>query len=189
MEVTQIVEHCREGQILLSIPPISPICAAAILATIGHIANFEDAGHLKSYFGWAPKRAQTGVSFDRTSLTQGGSREMKKIMYLVAWHAIKTESEWASLYKRLVPRLCSYDERTQTYKGRGKAIGHVIGRLISLIYALLKQDDETLSHLSPGTQPPEPVLYDPELHKRHRTGHYQPLRKKLPQNRIVLVQP
>src|SRR5207237_6009060 len=94
-----------------SISPISPMYAAAILATIGHIANFEDAGHLKSYFGWAPKRAQTGVSFDRTSLTKGGSREMKKVMYLVAWHAIKDGTEWASLYKRLVPRLCTYDER------------------------------------------------------------------------------
>jgi transposase len=187
-EVTQIVEHSREGQILLSIPPISPMCAAAILATIGHIANFEDAGHLKSYFGWAPKRAQTGVSFDRTSLTKGGSREMKKIMYLVAWNAIKAETEWASLYKRLVPRLCSYDERTQAYKGKGKALGHVIGRLIRLIYALLKQDDETLRHLAPGTPPPEPVLYDPELHRRHRTGHYQPSKKKLPENRIVQVQ-
>ena len=91
MEVAQIVEHSRKGQILLSIPPICPMYAAAILATIGHIANFEDAGHLKSYFGWAPKRAQTGVSFDRTSLTKGGSREMKKIMYLVAWNAIKAD--------------------------------------------------------------------------------------------------
>src|SRR5260221_14759287 len=79
--------------------------------------------------------------------------------------------------------------RTQTYKGRGKAVGHVIGRLITLIYALLKQDDETLSHLPPGTQPLEPVLYDPELHRHHRAGHYQPLRKNLPENRIVLVQP
>ncbi len=135
-EICQIVEHCREGKILLSIPPISPLAAATILAAIGHIANFEDAGHLKSYFGWAPKRAQTGVSFDHTSLTKGGSREMKKIMYLVAWHAIKDETEWAKLYKRLVPRLCTYDERTQTYRGRGKAVGHVIGRLITLIYAL-----------------------------------------------------
>jgi transposase len=115
MEVAQIVEHSREGQILLSIPPICPMYAAAILATSGHIANFEDAGHLKSYFGWAPKRAQTGVSFDRTSLTRGGTRPMKKVMYLVAWNAIKSETEWASLYKRLVPRLCTYDERTQTY--------------------------------------------------------------------------
>ena len=113
---------------------------------------------------------------------------MKKVMYLVAWNAIKAETEWASLYKRLVPRLCPYDERTQAYKGKGKAIGHVIGRLITLIYALLKQDDETLSHLPPGVKPPEPVLYDPELHRHHRTGHYQSLRKKLPENRIVHVQ-
>jgi hypothetical protein len=189
MEVTQIVELSREGRILLSIPPISPLHAAAILATIGHIANFEDAGHLKSYFGWAPKRAQTGVSFDRTSLTRAGSREMKKLMYLVAWNAIKGESEWASLYRRLVPRLCIYDERTQAYKGKGKAVGHVIGRLITLIYALLKQDHETLRHLAPGTPPPEPMLYEREVHQRHRTGHYQPLRKNLPENHIVLIQP
>jgi transposase len=187
-EICQIVEQCREGTILLSIPPMSPLAAATMLAGIGHIANFEDAAHLKSYCGWAPKRAQTGVTFDRTRLTQGGSRELKRVMYLVAWNAIKTETEWASLYKRLVPRLCSYDERTQAYKGRGKAIGHVIGRVITLIYALLKQDNETLRHLAPGTPPPEPVLYDPELHRRHRTGHYQPLRKKLPENRIIHVQ-
>jgi transposase len=187
-EICQIVEQCREGKILLSIPPMSPLAAATMLAGIGHIANFEDAAHLKSYCGWAPKRAQTGVTFDRTSLTQGGSREMKRVMYLVAWNAIKTETEWASLYKRLVPRLCSYDERMQAYKGRGKAIGHVIGRLITLIYALLKQDDETLRHLAPGIQPPEPVLYDPELHRHHRTGHYQPLKKKPPESRIVHVQ-
>jgi transposase len=189
MEVAQIVEHSREGQILLSIPPICPMYAAAILATIGHVANFEDARHLKSYFGWAPKRAQTGISFDRASLTKGGSREMKKVMYLVAWNAIRSETEWASLYKRLVPRLCTYDERTQTYKGKGKALGHVIGRLITLVYALLKQDDEMLSHLPPGTEPPEPVLYDPDLHKRHRTGHYRPIRKEHATNRIVQVEP
>jgi transposase len=83
-EICQIVEQSREGKILLSIPPIGPLAGASILAAIGHIANFENAGRLKSYFGWAPKRAQTGVSFDRTSLTPAGSREMKKVMYLVA---------------------------------------------------------------------------------------------------------
>jgi transposase len=187
-EICQIVEQCREGKILLSIPPISPLAAATMLATIGHIANFENAGRLKSYFGWAPKRAQTGVTFDRTRLAPGGSREMKRVMYLVAWNAIKGETEWANLYKRLVPRLCTYDERTQAYKGRGKAIGHVIGRLITLIYALLRQDNETLSHLAPGTQPPDPVLYDAELHRLHRTGHYQSLKRTRPENRIVQVQ-
>jgi len=95
---------------------------------------------------------------------------------------------WSPDGKRLVPRLCTYDERTQAYKGRGKVIGHVIGRLITLIYALLRKDYETLSGLGPGAEPPEPVLYDAQLHKQHRTGHYQPLKKKPLENRIVQVQ-
>src|SRR5260370_37953365 len=51
------------------------------------------------------------------------------------------------------------------------------------------QDDETLSHLAPGTRPPEPVLYDRELHKHHRAGHYHPIRKEHPINRIVQIEP
>jgi transposase len=186
-EIGQIVERSREGQILTSIPPISPLYAASIIATIGSIGNFADAAHLKSYFGWAPTRAQTGVTFDRTRLTKGGSREMKKVMFLVAWKAIQTDTEWAKLYKCLVPRLCSYDDRTQVYKGKGKVLGHIIGRLIVLIFALLKKDYEVLSQLSPGTQPPPPTLYDAELHQRHRTGHYSPLRREGTKNRIVQV--
>ncbi len=38
-EIGQIVEQCREGKILLSIPPISPLAAATMLATIGHLAG------------------------------------------------------------------------------------------------------------------------------------------------------
>jgi hypothetical protein len=184
-EINQIVEQSREGQILTSIPPISPLYAAAIIAAIGSIGNFEDAAHLKSYFGWAPIRAQTGVSFDRTRLTKGGSREMKKVMFLAAWKAIQTDTEWAKLYKRLVPRLCSYDDRMQVYKGKGKVLGHIIGRLITLIFALLKKDYEVVSRLVPGADPPPPTLYDPELHRQHRTGHYFPLRKEGAKNRIV----
>jgi transposase len=45
-EICQIVAQCREGRILTSIPPISPLCAATIIATIGSIGNFEDAAHL-----------------------------------------------------------------------------------------------------------------------------------------------
>jgi transposase len=184
-EIAQIVEQSREGQILTSLPPISPLYAASIIATIGSIGNFEDAAHLKSYFGWAPTRAQTGVSFDHTHLTKGGSREMKKVMFLVAWKAIQTDTEWAKLYKRLVPRLCSYDDRMRVYKGKGKVLGHIIGRLITLIFALLKKDYEVVSRLVPGADPPPPTLYDPELHRQHRTGHYSPLRKEGAKNRIV----
>ena len=48
-QMLQIVEHCREGQILTSIPGIGPIPAAILIAMIGNIANFERPAQLKSY--------------------------------------------------------------------------------------------------------------------------------------------
>ena len=47
--ITDIVQNCREGQILFSIPPIGPVQAATIIATVGNIANFAKACDLKSY--------------------------------------------------------------------------------------------------------------------------------------------
>lgn len=79
-EITDIVKDSREGHILLSMPPIGPIQAATIIATVGNIANFEKASELKCYFGWAPSRDQTGVSFDRTKLARRGVRPMKHML-------------------------------------------------------------------------------------------------------------
>jgi hypothetical protein len=44
--------------------------------------------------------------------------------------------------------------------------------MISVIYALLKKDQEVLSKLPPGVKPPEPMLYDQEVHRQHRAGQY-----------------
>ncbi|WP_201394777.1 transposase [Ktedonobacter sp. SOSP1-52] len=82
-EIADIVGNCREGQILLSMSPIGVVQAATIIATIGNIANFEKASELKCYFGWAPRRDQTGVSFDRTKLTKRGMRPT----WATAWEA------------------------------------------------------------------------------------------------------
>jgi hypothetical protein len=46
--------------------------------------------------------------------------------------------------------------------------------MTSVIFALLKKDQELLAHLAPGAEPPEPTLYDPEIHRQHRMGQYQP---------------
>jgi hypothetical protein len=60
-----------------------------------------------------------------------------------------------------------------------KVIGRIAGQMVSVIYTLLKKDQESLNKLHPGTQAPGPVLYDPEVHRRHREGHYRaPCREK-----------
>lgn len=175
-EIVQVVEHSREGRILTSIPGIGPQAAATLIATIGTIANFERPAQLKSYFGWVPKVAQSGSSLDWTRLSPRGVRQMKHTMYLIVWRAIQWDSDWKEIYGRLVARKCRSDERTRRLIGREKVIGRLAGQMTSVIYALLKKDQELLSHLAPGTKAPEPTLYDPTLHRQHRLGQYQPSR-------------
>jgi transposase len=186
-EMTHVIEHSREGKILTSIPGIGPTQAAAILASIGNIANFERASQLKSYFGWAPSVAQSGYTLDHVRLTPRGQRHMKLTMYLIVWQAIRLkESEWSQIYERLVPIKCSYNERTRQYTGRAKVMGRIAGQIISVIYALLKRDMDVLNKIPSGTKLPEPVLYDSEIHHKHRSGQYRASLPKKPSNVLEL---
>ena len=174
--IVQIVEHSREGKILTSIPGIGSQAAAALIATIGTIANFERPAQLKSYFGWVPKIAQSGSTLDWSRLTPRGVRSMRQTMYLIVWRAIQWDTDWKEVYDRLVARKCHVDERTRRLIGQEKVIGRLAGQMTSVIFVLLKKDQELLAHLAPGGTPPAPQLYDVVLHRKHRMGQYQPSR-------------
>lgn len=97
---------------------------------------------------------------------------LHRAIYLVAWHTLRLpDNEFARLYTRLAPRKCVYDERMQEYRGKGKVIGRVAGQLITVMFTLLKRDQDLLAQ---GGSVPDPELYDPEVHRRHRAGQYPP---------------
>lgn len=175
-EMAQVVANCREGAILTSIPGIGPQAAATLIAMIGNIANFEHASQLKSYVGWVPKVAQSGSSLDWTRLSPRGVRQSKQTMYLIVWRAIQWDAEWKAMYERLIARKCRWDERSRRLIGREKVIGRLAGQMTCVIYTLLKKDQELLAHMAPGKELPPPALYDPEIHRQHRIGQYQPSR-------------
>jgi transposase len=168
--IAEIIRESREGQILMSLPMIGPQLAAAIIASIGTIANFEDAAALRGYFGWRPKREQTGTTMDRDALTRGGNHLLKQQIYLAVWTAIKLDTEWKDLYERLVPLKCQWDARQGRYIGKNKVIGRIAGQIITLIYHLLRKDYELLASLEPGKPPPPPMLYDRARHAAHRAN-------------------
>jgi hypothetical protein len=138
-EIQTIVEHSREGQILLSMQVIGVVQAAMIIAALGSIANFNKASELKAYFGWAPQVDTSGISLDKTKRTIAGKRSMRQVMFLVVCNAIGVESEWSHLYERLVPQKCRYDERTRTYKGKLRVMARSAGQIISMSFAFLKR--------------------------------------------------
>lgn len=183
-EVETVLHNSREGQILLSIPAIGNTIAATILASIGNIDNFQSAGHLKAYFGWAPSQTQTGTSKDSTALTSGGLRSIRSTMFMLVYVTIAQNTEWAKIYERLVLKKCPYDTRTKRRTGKKVVMGRIAGQILKLIYMLLKTDQELLQSLKPGETPPPPLLYDPSVHKQHREGNYIP-RTRSKQNRII----
>src|SRR5713101_6195936 len=189
-EIVRIVDQAREGQILLSFPGIGPVMAATLLAAVGSIHNFPSASALKSYFGWAPVVVQSGSILDHARLTRGGTRTMKQILFLAVFQAIRLQdNEWAKLYERLVKTRCPFDEKTQSRVGKKRVIGRVAGQMTEAIYALLKRDAELLAKVLPGQDPPPPMLYDPEVHQRHRQGHYRPLKPPPLPNTITVLHP
>ena len=112
---------------------------------------------------------------------------MKHTMYLAVWQAIRLkDSEWSKIYERLVPIKCSFNERTRQYSGRTKVMGRIAGQMISIIFMLLKRDSETLGKLPFGAKLPEPVLYNTEIHRQHRAGHYRAFTQQKPSNVIEL---
>lgn len=137
--IEPIISESREGKILLSFAGIGPTSAAMLIAGIGNIMNYANAYHLRSYLGWSPKQSQTGSTYDHTSLAKGGNRLLKRTLYLIAMNAIKTEP-WRSIYKTLCARMAVYNPKTRKWRGRRKAIGHICGKMIKLMYALLKKD-------------------------------------------------
>jgi transposase len=120
-EICQIVEHSREGQILLSIPGIGPLAAATLIAVIGNIANFSRASELKSYLGWAPMREQTGTSFDRSRLTHGGSRSTRQVLYLVVLSAThRQDCVWRSCMSVWFPGFVPLMRKPGPIEARGR---------------------------------------------------------------------
>jgi len=184
-EVACILEHAREGRILLSMPWLGLSSAAAILAAIGNIDNFASAAALKAYFGWAPKVIQSGVSTDSATISRAGERTMKEVLYLVAIRSVSGSGAWAPLYHRLVERTCAYDERTRSYRGKKKVVGRVAGQITAMIYAFLKADADMLAKTPQGSEPPPPMLYDAGIHQAHRAGAYRTMKPAVERGRLI----
>jgi hypothetical protein len=166
-EIEEIIGDSREGKILMSTGFVAEQGAAAIIAAIGTVARFENPGKLRAFAGWSPKATQTGTSKDAMSLAKGGNKILKQAIFFAAFQAIKDDTELKAKYDRLVVRKCNLDLRTGKYIGKMKCVGRIAGDIITLIYVLLKKDYDLLQSLPPGQEPPDPTLYDRELHAKH----------------------
>jgi transposase len=133
----------RDREILASLPSVSTLRQAVLLATIGDWRSFDNDRQLRKLLGWYPEARESGSSLSVHRLGSKGSRLARREIWLWTMSLLAPQqapTPFRTYYQRL---------RERGMRGNA-AVGHVAGKLISVLFHCLKSDE----------------LYDPERHAR-----------------------
>ena len=126
--------------VLLSLPGVGLITASTLIAETYGLAVFVHPKQLAAYVGIAPAPFQSGAFAAKARISKLGNPRLRRVLYLAAVAAVKTDSPLRDFYQRLLA------------KGKPKKVAliAVARKLLTLAFTLVK------------TQQP----YDPEFQSR-----------------------
>lgn len=112
---------------ITTIPGISIISGASILAELGKLSNYSNAGKMIKFAGVNPYINESGeFSADRTLITKKGSKYLRTTLYRVIIPVIRHNPVFNNYY---------HLKRSQG-KGHLCALGHCVRKLLRIIYHL-----------------------------------------------------
>lgn len=124
MRVGKIEE---DAELVLSIPGIGPLTAAALITSIRSIGRFEEADALKAYLGVYPRRWQSGAREGRSRMARHGNKVLKHMLWNAAKCAARHNPDCCALYERMIA----------ANKSAPSAYGAVARKLIQICYGVL----------------------------------------------------
>ena len=129
--------------ILESFPCMSTVRQAVLLSAIGDVVEFRNDGQLRKLLGWYPEARESGTSLSKHQLGNSGNRLARREVWFWAMQLVSPRQEttpFVAYYRRL---------RQRGMPGH-TAIGHLAGKLISVLFFCLRSGR----------------TYDPALHAR-----------------------
>jgi len=133
----------REREILSSLPAMSVNRQAVLLATLGDISGFKSDRQLRKLCGWYAEVKESGSTVYKAHLGRSGNRMVRREIFLWSLQVLAPRHQpnaFRPYYERL---------RDRGMHG-SVALGHLAGKLISVLYYCLRNDR----------------LYDPIEHAR-----------------------
>lgn len=128
------------GKKLHTIPCISKVYAASILAEIGNIYRFSNAGKLARYAGIAPTEKSSGGK-DMNTTNKFGNRNLNSLIYYVACIGLSTGKTKGDTLRANNPIFREYyQKKISEGKTKHQAIICIMRRLTNIIYKILKED-------------------------------------------------
>lgn len=141
---------------LQSIPGISKVAAAAIIAEIGtDMSRFHSSKHFASWAGVCPGNRQSGGR-RLSGATTNGNVWLRGILGQVAWAAVRTKgSSFGARFRRIARR-----------QGKQKALVAVMHNLLLVIYVVLR-DGVLYQERGPEYYQPQDPTHRARAHVRH----------------------
>lgn len=127
---------------LLSIPGVSLVVGAGLLAAIGDVSRFDRAKQMASYFGLVPSTYQSGDPKARHGrITKAGRGDARWLAVEAAEHLRKSPGPLRSLYQRVAAK-----------RGHNVAVVAVARKLSELCWHLLTKGEDYLYNVPRLTQ-------------------------------------
>lgn len=124
---------------LRSIPGIGFVTATTLLANIGNPQHLKNVSELGAFIGLVPRESSTGDTQKRGAITHLGNRTLRSILIEVAWITIRHDKRLDQFYHRI-------RAKHHPSTGARKAIVAVARKLTMIIYRVLKDQREYVSH-------------------------------------------
>jgi transposase len=99
-----VLDELKLTELVTSIPGVSPVGAAAILAETGDPRRFTTARALVKHAGLAPREKLSGTYVGRTKLTGQGRPGLRLAAWRVVWGVLQTNTVYAARYRHLTSR-------------------------------------------------------------------------------------
>ncbi len=121
------------GSVIMTIPGIGPINGGMILGEIGDINRFSKPRKLLAFAGLDPSVYQSGNFIaKKTKMSKRGSSTLRYALMNAAHNIVKNNQTFKKYY----------DSKRAEGRGHYNALGHCAGKLVRIIYKMLKDDVE-----------------------------------------------
>jgi transposase len=132
-----MIPFARQQGLLVTIPGIGPIAAAAIISEIGASPSefFLSDAHLASWAGLCPGNHESAGK-RKHGTPRKSNQHLKPILVEAAWSAVRTDGRLRARYHRLVCRFGGY----RNPAAKKKAILALAHTLIVIIWNVLTSD-------------------------------------------------
>lgn len=134
----KIDQLCRDNEIcqrLIKIAGIGPLCATAMVMTVGNAAEFKNGREMAAYIGLVPRQHSTGGKSRLLGISKRGDRYVRALLIHGARAAI-TRSTSMTNHQR------SWVRQVQERRGVNKAVVALANKNARIMWSLIAKNEE-----------------------------------------------